>query len=49
MQRGGFLVAGKSRIYIYEKLDDPRAPYKQACEPLVINLDSKENSIASGG
>lgn len=47
MQRGGFLVAGNGRIYIYEKLDDPRAPYKQACEPLDIVLDSKENSIGS--
>lgn len=46
MQRG-FLVAGNGRIYVYEKLDDPKAPYRQICEPIDIVQDSKENFLGN--
>jgi WD40 repeat protein len=41
------LVAGNGRIYVYEKVEDTKAPFRQVCEPLdVVPPDSKENSLS---
>lgn len=45
----GFMVGGNGRIYMYEKMDDARAPYKQMTEPLDVVLDSKETSFGNTG
>ena len=47
MQKVGFLVAGNNRIFVYEKMDDSKIPYKQACEPMDIVLDQKDKPINS--
>ena len=46
MQRG-FLVAGNGKIYVYEKVDDSKAPYRMITEPLEVQLDSKDNTFGS--
>lgn len=47
--KNGFIVAGNGRIYIYEKMEDSHAPYKQLTDPLDVVLDSKETSFGNTG
>jgi hypothetical protein len=38
----GFIIAGNEHIYVYEKTEDPSAPYRSVANPLQVKMESKD-------
>ena len=35
----GFIIAGREQIFVYEKSEDPSAPYKSVSNPLQVQME----------
>jgi WD40 repeat protein len=45
----GFIVAGNSLIYAYEKSDDPRVPYRLITDGIEVKMDTKDSMSSPFG
>jgi len=44
----GFIISGNEHIYVYEKTEDPSAPYRSVANPLPVKMDVKDQSQSFG-